>query len=258
MFRLKSFRFGVHGIAGICGFFLTLIAYLRSNFGYNLSPMLCASIILSTSVTAIGSYSLLSQVPLTSNILTSWVNIFPPHRHAFRRTIAITGYLNLRLLDEWEWFGIVPTALYKENGFVDDENVPLKSILFPMCLFLYTAYHFSPISADFSNGNTWVFIIPMFIAFSVDAFKQWPRINIEGASLGRSALKQVIFEADWVEVNKWNTNRIDETYLLLTLLCTLQVAFMFTIAFRKNMISIRSCYWIAAIEVGLLCIKVFQ
>jgi len=120
-------------------------------------------------------------------------------------------------------------------------------MIFPFLLFLYTNYHFLPRHADYFNGNTWVFVIPMFLGFNIDTFMQFPEFD----------MKTITTNPNWDGAHNWNQNRVNETYLLLTLLCALQIAFMFTVAFRGRM-SIKYCYWIAAIEVGLLCMRLFR
>lgn len=230
-FRIGALRFGVHGVVGIISVIQVSYALFSSYMGHAIPSWLALSAVSSCIINSVGSYELLNQVPTTSKI-ASW--IFPPHREAFKRTIAITGYLNIRLLHEWQWF------------------LGRESILFPLILFMYTNYHFFPFNSDYSNGNTWVFVLPMFLGFNIDTFKQFPVMDFKALSV--ESLKSSLTNARWHHVHEWNTERVDETYLLLTLLCALQIAFMFTVAFRGRM-SIQRCYWIAAAEVTLLCIR---
>jgi hypothetical protein len=232
----------------------------------------------------IGSYSLLPQVPNSSQITTpsSWMSsniiaIVPPHREAFKRTIAIIGYLNLRLVHEWKWTKWTFTSLQQilpqfftqyeyerdQQGLVLNENWS-----FALALFLYTNYHFFPIRLDYKNGNTFVFVLPMFIGFNIDAIRQFPTLvydneynsSISSSSSSTTTTTRILnrnVNVNWDDVHRWNEKVIDETYLLLTLLCTLQIAFMFTVAFRGKM-SIKTCYWVSAIEVALLFIRLFN
>lgn len=225
-FRLGPLRFGFHGIFGMLGIIAVSYAFFKSFMGESIPLWLAFSILVTTLSSSFGSYGLLSQVPKTSKI-ASW--IFPPHKEAFKRTIAIVGYLNIRLVHEWQWI------------------LGNESLVFPLLLSFYTSYHFFPRQTDYFNGNTWVFVIPMFIGFSTDTFMQFPKLD-KG---------MLISDRNWNDVNDWNKNRVNETYLLLTLLCALQIAFMFTLAFR-GLISIRFCYWIAAVQVGLLCIRLYN
>lgn len=226
LFRIGPLRFGFHGISGILSIIVVSFALFNSFVGEPIPFWLALSVLMTTLPSSFGSYGLLSQVPKTSKI-ASW--ILPPHKEAFERTIAIVGYLNIRLVHEWQWI------------------LGNESLLFPILLFIYTNYHFFPRKFDYSNGNTWVFVIPMFVGFSTDTFMQFPKN------------KTLTFNNDgnWNDVNEWNQNRVNETYLLLTLFCALQIAFMFTLAFR-GLMSIHICYWIAAAQVGLLCIRLYR
>lgn len=254
-FRIGPLRFGVHGIAGILGTIFVSFALVLSHYNQSISTWLSIAVVVSTLISSLGSYGLLSQVPKQSHI-ASW--IFPPHREAFKRTIAIVGYLNLRLVHEWQW---------KVPFFHNNE-----SIVFPILLLLYTNYNFFPFHFDYKNGNTWVFVIPMFVAFNIESMHQFPRCDSFGDTLSNILTRKndnsfdedidlfsslVSSSMNWDEVHDWNQNKVDETYLLLTLFCALQIAFMFTLAFR-GLMSIRYCYWIAAIQVGLLCIRLFN
>ena len=231
-FRIGPLRFGVHGIVGIASTFVVSFALYKSYMNESIPFWSAFATVLTSTINSVGSYDLLHQVPNTSKI-ASW--IFPPHKDAFKRTIAIVGYLNIRLVHEWQWI------LGKE------------SLLFPVLLFLYTNYHFFPRNPDWFNGNTWVFVFPMFLGFGTETLMQFPSIEWHKSVDG--ALASLDF--NWDAVHKWNKDRVDETYLLLTLLCALQIAFMFTIAFRGRM-SIKICYWLAALEVGFLCIRLIH
>ena len=232
-FRIGALRFGVHGVFGIISTIAVLYSLFKSYLGEAIPFWIALSIVITSTVNSVGSYPLLPQVPNSSRI-ASW--IIPPHREAFKRTIAIVGYLNIRLVHEWQW------VLGRE------------SLIFPTLLFLYTNYHFFPRHSDYFNGNTWVFVLPMFLGFNVDTFMQFPSIGLRNAIYARSIF---MIDLNWDDVHNWNQYRVDETYLLLTLLCALQIAFMFTVAFRGRM-SIRACYWIAAAQVGLLCVRLFH
>ncbi len=280
LFRLGPLRFGVHGIAGIFGLIFVSWALIVTS-SYNTTSLLSTVstttttttpmylsilIIITTMTSSIGSYDLLHQVPNTSHI-SSW--IFPPHREAFKRTIAITGYLNLRLVHLWlssstktlEFLTMMLSVVEGDDNLniVSCLLLPKESLLFPFILFVYTIYHFFPRQLDYMNGNIWVFVVPMFLGFSMDTIHQFPKItNGSGIQIVQEeGMKELFQNIDWEEVHNWNTAIINETYLLLTLLCTLQIAFMFTVAFRGKM-SIKACYWIAAIEVGLLCVRLLM
>jgi hypothetical protein len=263
LFRIGPLRFGFHGIMGILSLILTSYALYLShahkqahtpelNDSSSMGKVLSFAVTISTLAVSVGSYGLLPQVPLTSQI-SSW--IFPPHRDAFERTIAMTGYLNLRLAHHWSWWNVCPELRMKLFGQAFGSDY--EHLMFAFILLTYTNYHFLPLKADLKNGNTWVFVLPMWIGFSIDAFHQLPSIGTTMSGLKSCLLSNCINDGqlvlDWSPVKEWNTSRVDETYLLLTLLCALQIAFMFTVAFRGRM-NIRTCYWVAAAEVGLLCV----
>ena len=75
----------------------------------------------------------------------------------------------------------------------------------------------------------------------------------------QSQQQKVFLQIDWSPVHHWNNQKVNETFLLLILLCALQIAFMFTLAFRGKLLSIQTCYWIAAVQVAFLfgCVVVF-
>lgn len=240
-FRIGPLRFGIHGVAGMLSLILTSISLYYSYYEIQAISLPLGSAVVSTSLLAsIGSYGLLQQVP-TSSKITSW--IIPPHKEAFKRTIAIIGYLNIRLIHQWQWFDMI----------FGIEKVK-QSIFVPILLLVYTMYHFFPLGASLSNGNTWVFVLPMFLGFSFDCWQQFPTFPFFSVD---KLVDTNSYHMSWERVHAWNDLQVNETYLLLTLWCALQIAFMFTVAFR-GLMNIRYCYWIAAVQVGLLCVRLVQ
>jgi len=233
-FRIGALRFGVHGVCGIISTIVVSYSLFKSYRGEAIPFWLAFSIVMTSAVNSVGSYNLLPQVPNSSRI-ASW--IVPPHREAFKHAIAIVGYLNIRLVHEWDCW-----VLGKE------------SLLFPILLLLYTNYHFFPRHSDYFNGNTWVFVLPLFLGFNIDTIMQFPSIGLKNQNSMYARTNTFMSDLHWDNVHEWNQYRVDETYLLLTLLCTLLCAFTFTVAFRGR-ISIRACYWISAVQVGLLCVR---
>jgi len=230
---------------------------------FSLPPLLFLSIVVSTTILAFGSTNLLHQVP-NSSIIT-WF-IIPPHRLAFERTISVIGYLNLRLVHQWiqqqkrllDWL-FTPKLTGNNTG-----NNGWISLLFPIGLLFYQTHQFFPLHLDYCNGNTYVFVIPMWIGLLVDCIHQFPVIGkIDRSSMvlllhwrdNMSSIQSQLNSSEvWEKVNYWNENIVDVHYLILTLLCALQVAFMFSVSFRGHL-DIRICYWIAALVVGFLCIR---
>ena len=240
--KIGSLRFGVHGTGGV----VSTIALVYSCLLIQSSKpepavfpsWLILVIVLGTLTTAIGSYGLLPQVPQTSKI--TWF-IIPPHREAFKRTIAIVGYLNIRLIHQMGWWSLllssVPTTLFGLN---------MEEMAFPVVLSLYNFRHFFPLKPNFANGNTWVFVIPMWLGISVDTVHQFPSSPTTKWLFGSLSYGSYFCN------DIWNTHVVDVPYLLITLLCALQVAFLFTLAFR-GYVNIRTCYWTSATVVAVLC-----
>lgn len=270
-FRIGPLRFGFHGLMGILSIILTLTALFLSKKNNsillaNQHPLLTLSIVLSTLSVAVGSYGMMNQVPISSHITSFKIlnmSVVPPHRDAFQRTIAIVGYLNLRLCQTWNWWGFFgqdhgpacSSSVFKSTSDISMGGLLLhivewgsccQPLLFAFVLAGYTNYHFFPLQADYWNGNTFVFVLPMWIGFSVDAFHQFPTWSYD---------KFVVL--DWDRVRHWNESRVNETYLLWTLVNALQIAFMFTVAFRGKL-SIQTCYWVAAVQVGCLFTGLFR
>jgi len=248
LFTIGSLRFDMnHGVLGILSTILVSYSLFLIHIGGVISTSLpfwlSFSIVISTTALASGSYSLLPQVPISSKIC--WF-IVPPHREAFRRTISIIGYLNLRLIHQFGWMDFSKIMAWKDN----EEQQLLSQLFigrlfFSLILVRYNSVYFLPFDANFKNGNTWIFIIPMCIAVNIDTYFQFP-------SFDNSFEWMEKLEA-WERVDNWNTNVINVPYLLLILFSALQIAFLFTIAFRGH-IHIKTCYWIAAGVVGMLCI----
>lgn len=105
-------------------------------------------------------------------------------------------------------------------------------------LLAYYLYFFTPKVGSFGNGNTWVFVVPMFLGFGVDVYHQ--------------QIDATAFKNQGQGGNFWNSNVVTVEYLLTTLLSAETVAFMFTLGFR-NIVPIKYGYWIAALIVLLLC-----
>jgi len=248
LFTIGSLRFDMnHGVLGILSTILVSYSLFLIHIGFGGVPSvslpfwLSLSIVMSTTALATGSYSLLPQVPISSKIC--WF-IVPPHREAFKRTIAIVGYLNLRLVHQFGWLDFSKMIIGRNEQSLSQFFI--SRMFFPLLLARYNSLYFLPFDSDLKNGNTWVFIIPMCIGVNIDAYFQFP-------SIGNSSEWPIRPEA-WERVDHWNTDVVNIPYLLLVLWCTLQIAFMFTIAFRGH-IHIKTCYWFAAGVVGMLCCR---
>lgn len=279
--RVGGLRFGRHGISGIVSTVLLAVCllYYHRFPGVSSPPpsWLIASSVLSTSVVATSSYALLPQVPVSTRISS---RVIPPHREAFRRTAGVVGYLNLRLAHGrgwvcppkcwWQW---LQQWLLMEGGAfsasvggdrevtasLDVSGGGFYDIAFAFGLMAFHSYHFFPLHADFANLNTWIFVLPIWMGLGVDMAAQFPSIRAVTGLWKRPemATSAWIDSLSWDAATRWNTAVIDEAYLLLTMLCTMLVAFLFTLAFRGYFIGIKACYWISAAVVASLAARVF-
>jgi hypothetical protein len=205
LFKVGRLRFGLHGILGVVATILNVVALANTG-----NPTYICSLVVTTSLLAFDARSLISQVPEKTRI-TAW--IVAPHREAFQRTIAILHYVNLRICREMQW--LPATDPY------------YNAVYFSLVAFCWTL--FLPIGSDFSNGNTWIFVIPMFAGVSFDAWQQ---------ALGGKTF-------------------VTLSFLLCTQLSALTIAFVFTLAFRAY-VDIKAIYALSAICVAGLLSQVFS
>lgn len=195
-FRWGSLRFAFHGIWATMTMVITTLCIVLENYDLLLLPSIIANQALASH-----AYSLLDQVPLSTKICRGFE---APHREAFKRTSAVMTYTNLRLAQPW-----IPTIVY-----------------YPALAFLWT--QFPPINSDFRNGNTWIFVIPMFIGVSLD--------------MAQSLVMEHHCALPSLVPVRW---------LLGVQLSAMGMAFAFTLAFR-GIVSIRHIYFGAAFFVALL------
>ncbi len=149
-FKYRRLRFGFHGLCASFAFGITSAALLieatsTTNETSFLSSVFTFSSILFNTATAYQARQLLDQVPLQTEIVPG---VVAPHREAFKRTMSIMHYANLRIL------GCI---------FLTNDTVLYKLFL---SWFIYEM--FLPRSCSFDNGNTWIFVIPMFLGTTLD------------------------------------------------------------------------------------------
>lgn len=195
-FRWGSLRFGFHGIWAILTFIVTTICIVSGNQFYLWPSMI------GNQVLALHAYSLLGQVPRSTIICRGFV---APHQEAFKRTIAMMNYTNLRLAQPW-----IPSAL----------------VYCPLLAWCW--WQFVPLDSDFRNGNTWIFVVPMFFGVSLDMTQSLLMEHYCGLS----------------SLVSWR-------WLLGIHMSAMLMAFAFTVAFR-GIISIQRIYFGAALFVALL------
>jgi len=213
-FKWGRLRFGFHGIWAIFTVVITLTTFCAVTLTKETTPTrLILSTILANAVLAVDATSLIDQVPQSTVIASKPIWIVAPHKEAFQRTMAVMHYLNLRLSRQFfaTWFATQWVPLY-------------------VTLSLYCWSLFWPFSADFKNGNTYFFVLPMFGGVTLDLLLQGCFFTARGEYLTTQ-------------------------YLLGIQLSALAVAFAFTLAFR-GYVSIRPLYFGSAAVLGCLLVGV--
>lgn len=213
-FRVGKLRFGFHGVLGIVSTIVTMMAFV-----FNTDQLLVLLTVILTTILGVDALQLLDQVPLQSRI-TEY--IIAPHREAFQRTITMVLYINLRICGEMSW---VPPNY--AGGY---------HALLVCCWVLFV-----PLHSSFCNGNTWLFVVPMFLGVSAD--------------LTQHLLLLLTEENQQLLVGCCQAGFISVQMLLLTQFSALIIAFLFTLAFRTY-INIRTVYFIAVFIVSLLLVQV--
>ena len=189
-FSCGKLRFGHHGILATLALVATVIAY------NSLDALSIHTSVLLTTMTALDARSLLPQVPKQSRIVPG---VSAPHREAFSRTMSMMHYANGRILGhlyQWE-----SASMYK-------------------ALLLYTWTHFVPLHSPLDNGNTIIFVVPIFLGVSLD-----------------------IYQALYLETS------INTSHYLLLQLSALVIAFYFTLAFR-GYFTVKQIYIASALMVA--------
>ena len=153
-FRFGKLLFGFHGLLGITCLVLTSTAIHHPSLLWKLvlPSQICNLMLVND------AYSLLSQVPTSTQIFPG---VVAPHKEAFQRTIWVMQYLIAR----------ISTKFFHEplrNSISTDGNY--ISILESIVI-LWRYYPLIPqLNIDWWNGNTWIFVIPIFIGVSGDIY----------------------------------------------------------------------------------------
>lgn len=153
-FRFGKLLFGFHGLLGITCLVLTSTAIHHPSLLWTLvlPSQICNLMLVND------AYSLLSQVPTSTQIFP---RVVAPHKEAFQRTIWVMQYLIAR----------ISTKIFHEslrNSISTDGNY--ISILESIVI-LWRYYPLIPqLNIDWWNGNTWIFVIPIFIGVSGDIY----------------------------------------------------------------------------------------
>jgi hypothetical protein len=206
VFQIGGLRFGVHGLLGLLCLCLTEGArryYSESSPNTASAALLLWLSQLCNAFLATHAVSLLSQVPAYTQIIPG---VVAPHKEAFQRTMACMHYLVVRVICKY-----VTAVWCKETSLV---AVGFYGSL--ACL----AVPYWPLvpswNLPISNGNTWIFVIPIFVGVSGD-------------------LWQYIYWGDCIPISQ----------LLQVQLVGLLLSFGFTLAFR-NYVPMPLVYFLAA------------
>lgn len=138
-----------HAIIGSFSLLLHIILLIKV---HDSSILIILGVILSTILT-FTSYPLVPKAPLVTKIYHS---IHAPHRDAFRRTISMIHYINMRIMLE----------LFQIDNFYTK-----------IFLFCYAIYSFLPSSKAIDDGNTWFFGVPMCTSCVLDSLFIYNTVN---------------------------------------------------------------------------------
>jgi len=206
-FRWGRLRVGFHGICASLAFFVTIASLVIQQS--NDSMWFIGSSVILNSVTAWDARSLLDQVPLKTEIVPG---IVAPHREAFKRTMSMMHYGNLRIIGK---------LLTSNNNIMGGNNIGEETNVYKILLWMFAWYSFFPLGSDFQNGNTWIFVVPMFLGVTTDM------------------------------IQLYTTNSVLLEHYLIIELSALTIAFWFTLAFR-GYISVPQIYLGSALFVATL------
>lgn len=143
--KVGRLDFKAHGLLGTAG--LALLGASLCCTAETASYLVLASIPITTGL-AYGSYALLGHAPERTVIARG---IVAPHREAYRRAIGVVLYVNVRLA-------------WAAQGW------PLGARFYGVACALLAA-KLAPTKA-FDNGNTFVFVVPIFCGVGLDAARQ--------------------------------------------------------------------------------------
>jgi hypothetical protein len=191
--RVGKLQFGVHGALGLATLVLTMGAILWPHFvlGFMVPSQMCILLLVSHATTG----ALLQQVPHSTQIFPG---VVAPHKEAFLRTAWMMQYLAARV--------IIKCVPQSNNVFTVAQYDYFHAILAPIIL-AWRGYQLVPkfYSTDWYNGNTWIFVVPMFVGVCADAYQQYRHNDL-----------------------------VDTVDLLAVELSGLLMAFAFTLGFRQH------------------------
>lgn len=213
----------------MCSTILTCFAIaahgtLPSSYYMLTSILSILAAMMSISTTSSGMI-IVEKAPRQTVVMEHPIKVVPPHRDAFKRTAYSIYYLSARICRNT----ITMNASSFGNAvFVGSSFQNAFDWLFGCISVVYAMNYFLPRAndIDWTNGNTYVFVIPMAIGLSCDALFQLPILQCRDELC-------------------WNVEFDDHLNLLCVLMSGLVVAFVFTLAFH-GVLGVRKCYWVSA------------
>lgn len=173
-----AFR-NTHGISGLISTFLTCVAivthYAMPSSNTTAIIPASASILaaIASVATAASGVHIVDQAPKQTIVMTSPFKVVPPHRDAFRRTAYSIYYLCARICRNASRPYHYPRG--GEYSATYNHYYAFDWIWGIGCIYYATKYFIpNPSNLDVTNGNTWIFVIPMAVGLSVDAVFQLP------------------------------------------------------------------------------------
>ena len=155
-FRCGKLIFGFHGLLGMTCLMMTTMAIYHPSLLWVLvyPSQICNLILIHHAST------LLNQVPTSTQIFPG---VVAPHKEAFQRTIWVMQYLIVRVV----------TKVCQEQ--IQNNNYrPIADHYFAVLQSIVIVWRYYPlipnIHTDWWNGNTWIFVIPIFIGVSGDLY----------------------------------------------------------------------------------------
>jgi hypothetical protein len=150
IFRIGKLLFGLHGLLGVVSIITTTAAvYFPSKTWLLVMPsQLCNFLLVNH------ARSLLNQVPTSTQIFPG---VVAPHKEAFQRTILVMQYLIARVIIKY----------FVQNTCI---NSNLSNAIASFVI-LWRWYPLVPnYYADWWNGNTWIFVVPICLGVSGDLY----------------------------------------------------------------------------------------
>ena len=184
--RVGKLQIGVHGLLGLASLLLTGSSAILYNNNRHHQPendlLLLASSQICNAILVFQASSLLPQVPPYTQIVPG---VVAPHKEAFRRTISAMQYLIARVFVQWMTASIGKQQQQQQQqqettsgGTTTAIDYLTSSLLYYkyyalLSILLWRWYPLVPnlFNVEWSNGNTWIFVWPIFLGISGDLYQ---------------------------------------------------------------------------------------